>query len=395
MKIVFFAHPSFLGSQSMPRYATWLSEGMRVRGHQIEIWSPKATFFNLKVPSRLKKWMGYIDQYIIFPIEVKNKLKKLPKDTLFVFTDHALGPWVPLVANRPHVIHCHDFLAQRSALGEFKENPTGWTGKIYQWYIRRGYQKGKNFVSISKKTQADLHQFLKETPIVSEVVYNGLTRDFECVHNKNEVREKLYQEIGVNITEGFILHVGGNQWYKNRQGVIEIYEAWRDKSLRKLPLLMIGNAPNEKLKRHYELSRYKDDIHFVINASDELVKLAYQGADLFLFPSLEEGFGWPIAEAMASGCPVVTTQNAPMTEVGGDAAFYLDRRPSTKNHLTNWGDKCAVVIEEFFTLSNEEQIVIKKKGLEQVKRFDSFQTLSQIEEIYLKLVKFESTTHHL
>lgn len=337
--------------------------------------------------------MGYIDQYIIFPIEVKSKIKKLPKDTLFVFTDHALGPWVPLVANKPHIIHCHDFLAQRSALGEFKENPTSWTGKMYQWYIRRGYRKGKNFISISKKTQADLHRFLKKESEMSEVVYNGLAGEFKPAPNKGELRVKLQHKLGIDVSEGFILHVGGNQWYKNRQGVIEIYERCRNKSITKLPLLLVGSSPNEKLKKQHHFSRYKDDIHFVANASDELVKWTYQAADLFLFPSLEEGFGWPIAEAMASGCPVATTQNAPMTEVGGEAALYLERRPATKD-ATQWADKCALVIENFFALSNEEQIVIKKKGLEHVKRFDSFQTLSQMEEIYLKLVKFESTTHH-
>ena len=49
----------------------------------------------------------------------------------------------------------------------------------------------------------------------------------------------------------------------------------------------------------------------------------YSGAELLLFPSLEEGFGWPIIEAQACGCRVLTTAKAPMSEVGGEAAFYL------------------------------------------------------------------------
>src|SRR5690606_565450 len=116
MNIVFFAHPHFLGQQSMPRFARMLSEGMKEQGHKVEIWMPKPVFYNLPFLTILKKWMGYIDQFIIFPSQVKKRLHVCPDDTLFVFTDHALGPWIPMVAHRHHVIHCHDFLAQRSAM---------------------------------------------------------------------------------------------------------------------------------------------------------------------------------------------------------------------------------------------------------------------------------------
>jgi hypothetical protein len=60
------------------------------------------------------------------------------------------------------------------------------------------------------------------------------------------------------------------------------------------------------------------------DVAEEDLRALYSGAEALLFPSLEEGFGWPIAEAQACGCPVVTSNRAPMTEVGGDAAFYVD-----------------------------------------------------------------------
>ena len=63
---------------------------------------------------------------------------------------------------------------------------------------------------------------------------------------------------------------------------------------------------------------------------NEALAALYSGAELLLFPSLEEGFGWPIIEAQASGCRVVTTGKAPMTEVGGNAAFYLPIRRTTR-----------------------------------------------------------------
>lgn len=151
MNLVFFTHPAFLGHQSMPRFAKMLEDGMKQRGHSVARWSPRPRLFALPSPRALRKWLGYIDQYFLFPIEVRSRIKDTIPDTLFVFADNALGPWVPLVKNRFHVIHCHDFLAQKSALGQISENPTSWTGRLYQKFIRRGYSTGKiSFLSLKK-----------------------------------------------------------------------------------------------------------------------------------------------------------------------------------------------------------------------------------------------------
>ncbi len=142
----------------MPRFTDMLAAGMRERGHKTEIWMPLQHVSRLSMPQKLKKWAGYIDQYILFPKVVRNKIRSYSGDTLFVFTDHALGPWVPLLKNRFHVIHCHDFLAQCSALGEISENPTAWTGVKYQAFIRRGYAQGKNFISVGIFTVLSLYK---------------------------------------------------------------------------------------------------------------------------------------------------------------------------------------------------------------------------------------------
>jgi len=174
MQIFQFTHPDFLTSQSMPRFARMITDGMRARDHHVVEWTAKPLFYDLPFPARFKKWLGYIDQFIVFPMQVRRRLRQLAPDTLFVFSDQALGPWVPLVANRPHVIHVHDFMALRSSLGEFAQNPTGWSGRQYQAMIRRGFGHGQAFISVSEKTRTDLHHFLPHKPRVSEVVYNGL-----------------------------------------------------------------------------------------------------------------------------------------------------------------------------------------------------------------------------
>lgn len=385
MHLVFFTHPSFLHSQSMPRFASMLTKGMVQRGHTVEIWSPRPQLYTLPVPAAFKKWLGYMDQYILFPGEVRRKLSKVPSETLFVFTDHALGPWIPLVKDRPHIIHCHDFLAQRSALGEIPENPTSKSGQQYQAFIRRGYQQGKNFISVSQKTKDDLHQFLKAAPHISEVVYNGMNQQIQKA-DISIARKKLGEQIMTDLVPGYILHVGGNQWYKNRSGVIDIYTAWRAYSKHILPLVMIGAAPSDALQKAKNKSPYKADIHFISGMNDEGVQLAYSGASLFLYPSLAEGFGWPIAEAMAAGCPVVTTGEAPMNEVGGQAAVYIPRTPYKEADSIGWAKQCANIVEHVINLDATQRNNIIQAGLKNVQRFNTSASLDKIESIYKQIL---------
>ncbi len=381
LNLVFFTHPSFLPSQSMPRFAAMLTKGMQERGHKVETWSPQPRFYQLPVPQSLKKWMGYLDQYLFFPKQVRARLKTTPADTLFVFADQALGPWVPLVKNRPHVIHCHDFLAQRSALGEIPENPTSKSGQQYQAYIRKGYQQGQHFISVSQKTAEDLHRFLGKPPLTSEVVYNGMNR-LVHVADVPTARRGVGEIVQRDLTNGYLLHVGGNQWYKNREGVIAIYHSWRQLGKGTLHLLLVGAPPNAALTAARAASPYREDIFCLPGLTDEAVQAAYAGAALFLYPSLAEGFGWPIAEAMAAGCPVVTTGEAPMTEVGGDAAVYIPRKPANADDQSQWAAQCAQTVDQLLSLTPEQRRTMVEKGFRNVERFNTAASLDRIEAIY-------------
>jgi glycosyltransferase involved in cell wall biosynthesis len=384
MNIVLLTHPVFANYQSIQRYTQMLATGMRKRGHIVEIWSPKAIFYSSFFPGFISKWLGYIDQYIIFPFVIRKRAKTCAANTIFVFTDHALGPWVPLLKNKKHIIHCHDFLAQRSALGEIKYNKTKWTGRKYQAFIRNGYSVGKYFISVSLKTKQDLHQFLSYKPETSEVVYNALNPVFTYC-DPAKARILTGNKAGKDLSAGYLLHVGGNQWYKNRLGVIEIYDALRSASDLKLPLLLIGEPLSLNIQKRYQQSPFKSDIHVLCGWDDEYVHLAYSGASVFLFPSLAEGFGWPIAEAMASGCPVITTLDAPMTEVGGNTAFYIPVRPYNDASSKGWANKAAGLIKKILDYSPIERLKVIEAGILNAKRFQEETVLNKIEEIYLSV----------
>lgn len=368
----------------MPRYANMLESGMKDRGHEVEIWSPKALFYRFPAMDSLKKWLGYIDQYLIFPFEVKFKLFHASKETLFVFADQALGPWVPLVKKRKHIVHCHDFLALKSALGMIPENPTSSTGKLYQDYIRKGFSKGRNFISISQKTQQDLHELHLGNISNSSVCYNGLSRPFLFIPQESS-RKLLETELKIDLLNGYILHIGGNQYYKNRKGVMEIYEAWRNKYNAKIPLVLIGETPSEELADMRQKSPFRKDIHFITNLSDEHINNAYSGASCLLFPSLDEGFGWPIIEAMASGCTVITTNKAPMNEVGGTAAYYIGKKPVDAAHFEQWKIDAADIVEKVVQLNSSEQTEAIKNSFNQSQKFTMEHSLNAIEDIYKQI----------
>lgn len=385
MNIVFLAHPDFTGNVSMPRFHGMLLEGMRKRGHRVHTLSPKAKFHSIPAPQSLKKWLGYIDQFLVFPRQVKKHMRFLPDNTLFVFTDNCLGPWVPLAAHMPHVIHCHDFMAQQAAIGEIEEQKVRWTGRQYQRMIRSGYSSALNFISGSENTRKMLLKFLPSPPQVCELVYNGLHTRFER-YEVQEARATVSKQFGMDLSGGYVLHVGGNQWYKNRIGVIEIYNAWRRITSTPLPLLLIGLKPSDEIRAVYQASPYKADIHFITNAPNKVVNVAYSAATVFLFPSKAEGFGWPVAEAMASGCPVITTDEAPMTEVAGEAGFYIPRRP-VRGESVNWAKNAGLLVERIVAFSPSERDAAIQAGMVNARRFDTDQALDKIEKIYEKIIE--------
>jgi glycosyltransferase involved in cell wall biosynthesis len=197
----------------------------------------------------------------------------------------------------------------------------------------------------------------------------------------------LTERLKIDVTSGYILHVGGNQWYKNRLGVIQVYSAFREQSNLKLPLLMMGQRPTAELVKAQQRSRFKNDIHFLSGIEDKLLRIAYSGASIFLFPSIAEGFGWPIAEAMASGCPVITTNEAPMTEVAGNAAYFISGKPNDEAKTVGWANQAAKAITQVLELSSTQRKELIEKGLKNSKRFDTEVALERIEGLYKQIIQ--------
>lgn len=361
-----------------------LRNGLSSKGHRVEVYTPEAVFMNkLKIPG-LKKWMGYIDSLVIFPMKFKRLMKNMPHDTLFVLTDNALGPWMSMLKDKPHVIHCHDFLAYYSSIGKITENPTSSTGKIYQNLIKKGFCQGKNFISVSKKTKADLENILSEKPRLSEVIYNGLNPVFSPIDVQTS-RNEMSKLCSADLNAGYIMNIGVNVWYKNKIGVLKIYEKWRETTGKSLPLLMVGPNPGIEIQERIKASPYASDIFMIENLSDEQIVKCYSGASAMLFPSLYEGFGWPIAEALACACPVITTNEAPMNEVGSTFAYYIHKMPKESALQDTWALSSANELERVLSLHDEEISVAKSNGIRYAKGFNQIDTMDKIENIYHRI----------
>lgn len=372
----------------MPRFSNMIVEGMTRRGHQVESWSPPRIFglFAKELPI-LQKWLGYIDQFLIFPFLIRLRLTKIPGDSLLVFCDQALGPWVPFVKNRPHIIHCHDFLALRGALGELTHHHPGVTGQLYQRFICWGFSQGNCFISVSRSTQEDLHRFLPVPPQLSSVVYNALNSPFEPIPAEQALVE-LKELLPDVHTYSFIMHIGNN-WYKNRHGVLQIFEQLSQLTP-DLQLVMVSQPTPELKAWLSNRPNLAKQVKFCQDITFKQLQSLYSLAQALVFPSLFEGFGWPVLEALACGCPVLTTQVQPMTEVGGDAAFYISSYPSSQSEQISWAKKAAEILLEIFTLAPDQKELVKNKGLAHASHFSTEQTMDSYEQYYYEALKIGS-----
>jgi len=398
MNIVLFSHPNFMQSQSMPRFAGMLQNAYCSLGHQVQIWSPQAKLYPYFSAGKLSKWAGYIDQYVLFPLWVRAQIKQQPADTLYVFCDQALGPWVPLVKHLPHVVHAHDLLALRSALRDIPENPTSWTGRLYQRYIRHGFKQAKHFISVSKKTREDLHEYGCVTPIISEVVYNGLNYPYAPM--SFDIAAELLEKSNLPANPySFLLHLGGSQWYKNLVGVMHLYTAYVKNTPNALPLVCVSPKPSAAVQALIANMPANANVIFVQGIDNSTLQAAYSMAAVFIFPSLAEGFGWPIAEAQACGCPVLTTDAAPMNEVGGNVVTYI---PALKqsDDPQHWAQEAAKKLITLIALTSAERKAYADASVANIAKFDATATMSAYLAIYEKVLasansNAQSTTRHL
>jgi alpha-1,3-rhamnosyl/mannosyltransferase len=129
----------------------------------------------------------------------------------------------------------------------------------------------------------------------------------------------------VGATEPYLLYVGGHEERKNLTRLIEAFELVRSRHRTECELVLAGPAAlPAALATRIAASGWAEAIHPLVSVDDPTLQALYRGAEALIYPSIYEGFGLPVLEAMASGTPVVASSAPPLPEVGGEAVIYFD-----------------------------------------------------------------------
>lgn len=178
-----------------------------------------------------------------------------------------------------------------------------------------------SFITISESTRQDL---LRLNPWIPEekvkVAHCGVSSSFHPA-TPGEVAE-FRQRLGIE--KEYVLIVGervGLRGYKNAGAAFKAMQQLPAERRQRMMILCVGGMP----ELEQELQVLTGDVEVkLVRLTDEELRVAYAGAHVMAYPSLYEGFGMPVVEAMACGCPVITCRRASLPEAGGDAAIYIE-----------------------------------------------------------------------
>ncbi|MFA5008221.1 MAG: glycosyltransferase family 1 protein [Candidatus Omnitrophota bacterium] len=380
MKILILGNYILDQQKSMQLFSALLEKELRKSGHDVRLIRPEPFFGKIGFFGKaLSKWLGYLDKFFIFPFVLRRNL--LWAEVVHI-CDHSNAFYTGYLKSKPHLVTCHDLLAIRSALGEFPENRTHFAGKIFQKLILSGLNNAKRVACVSETTKSDLLRISKLEPEKVSVIADALNYPYSVIE-KEKVKEYLLR-LKLNPDSQFILHVGGNQWYKNRAGVLEIFKALISfPEFSDTHLIFSGAAWTKQMRLLIKKYNLKEKVHEIIYPDSNTLCALYSGAKALVYPSLYEGFGWPIIEAQACGCPVFTTNRPPMTETGSDAAVYIEPRNP---------QECASVIRN--SLNDENKIsAMEKKGFINAQKFSTDKMLNAYLAVYKEVINAHTSSY--
>ncbi|WP_246047655.1 glycosyltransferase family 4 protein [Leptospira ilyithenensis] len=231
---------------------------------------------------------------------------------------------VPIFYIRKCIVTIHDLIPYH-----FKTAHGSLVKRIYIQFIFRWIKWfAFKIIAVSEFTKKDLTKEFHYQAARVFVIYNGIDTE---LFSKGKAAELSSFQKKYKLPKDYIFTVGIGKAHKNFPFLLEtLEEMWQDKSL-KLPLVIGGiskKVPNELLEFQ---KKHKTLIYFLPHLPYNKLPLAYQAARLFIYPSMYEGFGFPVLEAQALGTPVLSSSASVLSEILKDTAEYFD--PSDKDDL--------------------------------------------------------------
>lgn len=254
---------------------------------------------------------------------------------------------IPLIHPKKVVITCHDVA--------FEKYPDSYS-TFQLWYLRKFIKdvinKATKIIAISESTKNDLIKTYKCPSDKIVVVYNGYNdKLFKPIKNPKRL-----------IKEPYLLFVGRIEERKNIKGLIKAFSILKQRN-DNLKLVLVGKPglgysqiQQFKTKQPADVRRSIIELGYV--KEEDLVHI-YAGAKLFILPSFYEGFGIPILEAMACGCPVICSNTSSLPEVGSKAVLYFN--PSESEEM--------VLVTNKVLKNNDLRKYLIQSGYNNIKRF--------------------------
>ena len=281
--------------------------------------------------------------------------------------------WIPRGLGCPYVLTVHDLLEHMYG----SRNTSSLRRSLHFYLTRRVLRKAARVIAVSQFTKNEIEKLLAIPDERIEVVYNAIDERFLHGHATEADRELIAQRYLVNYP--FILYAGAIRPHKNVVRIIEAFSALKSELQKEqqfpdLKLIIIGDdlSSHPRLRRTVVRSGVQNDVRFLGFVPIEVLRIFYDVAKIFVFPSLYEGFGLPPLEAMAHGTPVVTSNTSSLPEVAGGAALLVN--PENVFEIRRGLQR--VLLDPVLRAR------MKQRGYEQAQRFSWTSSVSRILEIY-------------
>ncbi len=282
-------------------------------------------------PDKLREFRGYPENFILQPfpkpasslasaLGFRHMLQRHDCDLLHI--PHTFK--TPRFAPCPYVVTVHDLLGFLYKDGK----QTKLQSRVRLELAKQALRGASRILAVSNSTANDLQRLFGIRPERIEVAYNAIDERFQTGHATDADRQFIAERYQVNYP--FLLYAGSVKPHKNVVRVIEAFSALKAE-LKKteqypdLKLIIIGDevSAHPALRRTVIRSGVQNDVRFLGFVPVETLRIFYDLAKIFVFPSLYEGFGLPPLEAMAHGTPVVTSNTSSIPEVVGNAAVLV------------------------------------------------------------------------
>ena len=281
--------------------------------------------------------------------------------------------WIPRGLPCPYIVTVHDLLEHMYGA----RDGSSLRRSLHLQLTRRALHKAARVLAVSQFTKSEVERTFGIPGERIEVVYNAIDERFLRGHATEADRQLIAERYQVNYP--FILYAGAIRPHKNVVRTIEAFSALKTELEKEgqfpdLKLIIIGDdlSSHPDLRRTVIRSGVQNDVRFLGFVPIEVLRIFYDVAKVFVFPSLYEGFGLPPLEAMAHGTPVVTSSTSSLPEVAGNAAVMVN--PENVFEIRRALQKAL--------LDPALRLRMKQRGYEQAQRFSWTISVARILEIY-------------